>query len=100
MSRWRAYKDESEFEWAPWHATNGRYLYQTQSFADALAHADQRSRTIEVTLPRKLSLPDVGLTWNKHGFVEIHAEGDPIDLENLGTALLTLHYGKRVKIYQ
>ena len=51
MRRWRVYKDESEFEWAPWHATNGRYLYRTQSFADALAHADQRARTIEVTLP-------------------------------------------------
>ena len=60
MSRWRVYKDESEFEWAPWHATDGRYLYRTQSFADALAHADQRARTIEVTLPRVAPHPDYG----------------------------------------
>lgn len=60
MSRWRVYKDESEFEWAPWHATDGRYLYRTQSFGDALAYADQQARTIEVTLPRVAPQPDYG----------------------------------------
>lgn len=100
MSRWRVYKDESEFEWAPWHATNGRYLYRTQNFADALAHADQRARTIEVTLPRKLSLPGVYLEWDRIGFRKIHAEDCPIDIEYLGTALLALHHRKRVTIHQ
>ncbi|MCG7239585.1 hypothetical protein [Corynebacterium minutissimum] len=60
MSRWRVYKDESEFEWAPWHATDGRYLYRTQSFADALAHADRRARTVQVALPRVAPHPDYG----------------------------------------
>lgn len=67
MRRWRVYKDESEFEWAPWHATDGRYLYRTQSFADALAHADQRARTIQVTLPPVVKHPsnDVpGPAWH------------------------------------
>lgn len=100
MSRWRVYKDESEFEWAPWHATDGRYLYQTQSFADALAHADRRARTIQVTLPRKLSLPGVYLEWDRIGFRKIHAEDCPIDIEYLGTALLALHHRKRVTIHQ
>lgn len=60
MSRWKVFKDESELEWAPWHATNGQYLYQTQTFADALSHADQRARTVEVTLPRVAPHPDYG----------------------------------------
>lgn len=67
---------------------------------EAMAYADRQARTIQVTLPTKVLLPGVDLSWNKHGFIEIHAEGNPIDLENLGTALLTLHHRKRVRVFQ
>lgn len=67
---------------------------------EAMHYADQSARTIQVTLPTKVFLPGVDLSWNKHGFIEIHAEGNPINLENLGTALLALHHRKRVRVFQ
>ena len=97
MSRWEVRKIGVMWSVEDFGGSNYELFHR---WDEAMHYADHMSRTIQVTLPRKLSLPDVGLTWNEHGFVEIHAEGDPIDLENLGTALLTLHHSKRVSIHQ
>lgn len=108
MSRWRVMKNHFADAWSvyreppkdagmvPWH----RVPQWFDTWAEAMAYADQRARTIQVTLPRKLSLPGVYLEWDKIGFRKIHAEDCPIDIEYLGTALLALHHRKRVTIHQ
>ena len=94
---WSVYREPpKDAGMVPWH----RVPQWFDTWAEAMAYADQSSRTIEVTLPTKVFLPGVNLSWNKHGFIEIHAEGNPINLENLGTALLALHHRKRVRIVQ
>lgn len=97
MSRWKVSKIG-----VMWSAEDydGRNYELFHRWDEAMHYADHMSRTIEVTLPTKVFLPGVDLSWNKHGFIEIHAEGNPINLENLGTALLALHHRKRVRVFQ
>lgn len=106
MNRWKVHRTSDEIN--PWATSfngweDGNLVLRKShhgTWAEAIAHADQQARTIQVTLPTKVFLPGVNISWNKHGFIEIHAEGNPIDLENLGTALLALHHRKRVRIVQ
>lgn len=102
MKRWKVKRVRFRTGgWGEWSACiDGMPWMYFLTHAEALAFADQRARTIEVTLPRKLSLPGVYLEWDKIGFRKIHAEDCPIDIEYLGTALLALHHRKRVTIHQ
>lgn len=108
MNKWRVER-QRKGRWAAYDPVYGHAVHPWtfDTHAEALAHADERSRTIEVTLPAATSRAvfDAGrghttyVNWDANGWAWLESDGEIFAItdrerEPLALHLLAHHYRK------